>query len=664
MVSGWRKPPFAVTWAIPMDHVSVTDPFWSPRQVLMAMTSLPRQYTKLEEYHHVDNFRVAAGEKDSVFVGMFYYDSDLYKWIEAATYALSRFKNEQLATEVERIVSLVVKSQKPDGYINTYFTINFPEERMKHFQVMHEMYCGGHLIEAAVARHELFGKDDLLGCAKRFADFLIAFDPPGTNMSFVPGHQEVELALVRLYRCTGMEKYLDLAARFIDKRGMNPKLTRTAFRNAMGIASLLKRQDANLNTWERVHGEITKPATTRTWEAAPISLLTKLRFAASYMSGRFVQQYAPVRDQHEPVGHAVRAMYMYAAMADLLVERKDLALVTALRELWCRMTQSRMYINGGIGSLPMIEGFGRDHELDNEKAYCETCAAIGSFLWNWRMLQATGDVEHADLMELVLYNAILPCWSIDGTRYRYNNPLASRNGSERREWFSCACCPPNIGRIVSGLGQYIATTDGEASVTISQYIGSSVDVPLADGSYLSFELECGFPWDTKAKITFKEAPGHPIALQLRVPAWSSETSVAINDDEPTLLDDWGFFHSIERTWMPGDAVHVELKAETAFILPDPKVRANQGRVAIKHGPILYCIEHAGNPVYKFDQLGIDITSVLESRMEPGLLGGIAVVEGKMIDSASKEIKKFTAIPYFAWGNREKGPMEVWLKCIH
>lgn len=629
----------------------------------MATTSLPRQYAKLEEYHHVDNFRVAASEKESAFVGMFYYDSDLYKWIEAATCALFRFKDEQLEAQVERLVSLVVKSQQPDGYISTYFTINFPEERMKYFQVMHEMYCGGHLIEAAVARHELFGKDDLLGCAMRLADFLITFDPAGINMAFVPGHQEIELALVRLYRCTGMEKYLDLAARFLYKRGKNPKLTRTAFRNAVGIASLLKRQDANLDRWERAHGEITKPATTRTWEAAPISLKTKLRFAASYLSGRFVQQHTPVRDQHEPVGHAVRAMYMYAAMADLLVERKDPDLVAALRDTWCRMTQSRMYINGGIGSMPMVEGFGRDHELDNEKAYCETCAAIGSFLWNWRMLQATGDVEHSDLMELVLYNAILPGWSIDGMRYRYNNPLASRNGSERHEWFSCACCPPNIGRVVSGLGQYIATTDGESTVTISQYIGSSVDVPLADGSRLSFEMASGFPWKTEAKITFKEAPGRPFALQLRVPAWCSETSVAINDEAPTLLDDWGFFHSIERTWKPGDAVHVEFKAAPAFILPDPKVRANHGRIAIKHGPILYCIERAGNPAYVYDQLGVGITSVLESRLEPSLLGGIAVVEGETSGSASKEVKKFTAIPYFAWGNREKGPMQVWLKCV-
>nr|MDO8083932.1 glycoside hydrolase family 127 protein [Candidatus Sigynarchaeum springense] len=663
MVSKLEKAPHAEARAIPMDRVSINDAFWSPRQRTMATTSLLQQHAKLEEYHHVDNFRIAAGEIRSAFVGMFYYDSDLYKWIEAATYALYRFKNEALEARVEEIVSLVVKSQQPDGYINTFFTTLFPEQRMRYFYVMHELYCGGHMIEAAVARYELFDKRDLLDCAIKFVNYLLNFDPSGTNKQFMPGHQEIELAFVRLYRCTGEQKYLDLAGRFLDARGHDPRRSRTAMANAKAIAALLKWQSSALKEWERQHGEIRRPATKLILDTAPATFLHRLRFAANYLNGKYLQQHLPIRDQHEPVGHAVRATYMYAAMADMLAERGDASLSAALKDIWLRMTRSRMFVNGGVGALPLVEGFGRDHELDNEHAYCETCAAIGNFLWNWRMLQATGAAEYADLMELVLYNAILPGWSIDGLRYRYTNPLASRNGFPHKEWFDCACCPPNIGRIVCSLGEYIATTDGAATITIGQYIGSQVDVPLADGSRLSFEMASGFPWDTRSTIKIKDAPARPIALRLRVPSWASGASVAINNEPPCAIDDWGCIHQVERAWKASDAVHVEFKASPSFIFPDPRVKANHGRVALRNGPIIYCIERAGNASFVFDRLEVDITCPPRWRMDPSVLGGIGVMECMARTPPSKVMQVVTAIPYFAWGNREKGPMQTWLKCI-
>ncbi|MEX2683354.1 MAG: glycoside hydrolase family 127 protein [Candidatus Sigynarchaeota archaeon] len=664
MASKQEKAPFAAARAIPMDHVVINDPFWSPRQRMMAMSSLLQQHAKLEEYHHVDNFRIATGEKRSMFVGMFYYDSDLYKWIEAATYALYRFKNEALAARVEEIVSLVVRSQQPDGYINTFFTILCPEEKMRHFYVMHELYCGGHLIEAAVARYELFGKRDLLDCAIKFANFLLNFDPAGVNKQFMPGHQEIELALVRLYRCTGEQKYLDLAARLLDARGHDPSRWRTALANAKAIAALLNRQSKALKEWERQHGDIPRPATKIVLDTAPASFLHKLRFASNYLSGKYLQQHAPVRDQHEPVGHAVRAMYMYSAMADLVAERGDAGLSEALKDIWLRMTRSRMYVNGGIGALPLIEGFGRDHELENEHAYCETCAAIGNFLWNWRMLLLTGRAEYADLMELVLYNAILPGWSIDGLRYRYTNPLASRNGFSHKEWFDCACCPPNIGRIVGALGQYIATTDGVATITIGQYIGCQVDLPLADGARFTFEMTSGFPWDTQSTITIKDAPERPIVIRLRVPSWSGGTSVSINDDAPVSLNDWGCFHHVKRVWKAGDAMHVKFQTSPSFIFPDPRVKANRGRVALRNGPIIYCIEYTRNFSFLFDQVAIDITSSLHWTIDPGLFGGIGIIECLVSTQTSKKKQAITAIPYFTWGNREKCPMQVWLKTCH
>ncbi len=663
MASKLAKAPHAVTRAIPVDRVAIDDAFWSPRQRTMATASLLQQHAKMEEYHHVDNFRIAAREKESAFIGMFYYDSDAYKWLEAATYALYRFKSEALEAKVEELVSLVVKSQQTDGYINTFFTIVSPEERMKHFYVMHELYCGGHMIEAAVARYELFGRRDLLECAIKFADYLLNFDPSVNNKQFMPGHQEIELALVRLYRCTGEQKYVDLAARFLDARGRDPRRSRTALANTKAIAALLSRLSRALKQWELEHGGIPRPATKVILDTAPASLWHRLRFASSFLSGKYLQQHAPVRDQHEPVGHAVRATYLYSAMADVFAERGDVGILTALRDTWLYMTRSRMYANGGIGALPLVEGFGRDHELDNEHAYCETCAAIGSFLWNWRMLQATGEAEYADLMELVLYNAILPGWSLDGLRYRYTNPLSSRKGFPHQEWFDCACCPSNIGRIVGSLGQFIAATDGASTVTIGQYIGCQIDAPLTDGSRLSFEMASGFPWDTRSTITFKEATDYPIMLQLRVPAWSTGASVAINGEAPDSLDDWGCFHRVERAWKAGDAVHVEFKASPAFIFPDPGVRANRGRVALRNGPIVYCIERAGNPAFDHDRVEIDITTPPRWRLEPGLLGGIGIMECMARGAASRETKVITTIPYFAWGNREKGPMQVWHKCI-
>jgi len=661
MATTIQKPLHAVIWPMPMENTVIKDPFWSPRQSLMASTSLPRQHEMLESFHHVDNFQVAAGVLKSAFVGMFYYDSDLYKWVEAATYALYRFKDEQLQKAIDDVVALIVKAQQTDGYVNTYFSINFPGERMKWFYTMHEMYCGGHLIEAAVARSLLFNKDDLLGVAKQFADFLIQFDPEGTNPDFVPGHQEIELALVRLYRCTGEQKYLDLAGRFINKRGKNPHLTRTALKNASAIAKLLRRQDANLARWEAEHGAISKPIVKRGWEAAKAITSDKLRFASSYLSGKYEEQHVPVREQREPVGHAVRATYMYCAMTDLFMETGDEQLKGSLDSIWNRMAERRMYATGGIGAIPLVEGFGRDHELGNEHAYCETCAAIGSFLWNWRMLQATGDAKHADLMELTLYNAILAGWSIDGKGYRYTNPLAVRSGRPHQEWFNCACCPPNIGRIVSSLAQYVASTDCKGTIWIHQYIGSSLETMLGDGSRVTIIMESQFPWTTKATLTLTLPSSKEFTMKLRVPAWAHDAAITVNEEKTGATTEWGTYVEISRTWHSGDVISIAFDAPVEFLMPHPKEKCNQGRIALKKGPLVYCIEAAGNPWYVYDKVVVDITDPLHVEYEANLLGGISTVSGTAIDTATGQAVAFKAIPYFTWGNLAPGPMQVWIK---
>ena len=645
-------------WPVHLSSIKISDAFWSQRQLLMS-TSLQHQYENLERFHHIDNFRIVAGVKQSAFVGLFFYDSDVYKWLEASIYSLHVKENDALRQKVEDVVHLVTNAQCEDGYINTYFTLNFPEERMKNFYNMHELYCGGHLIEAAVARYIFEEKDDLLGVAKKLVDFLIAFDPKGKNPTFMPGHQEIELALVKLYRYTNVTKYLDLAIQLLEKRGRDPHVTRTAFKNSISTARLLTRQSKNLARWEAAHGKIETPAIKTTLDAVSITFSDLLRYVASYLNGKYEHQHMPVRDQREPVGHAVRAMYMYSAMTDVYNETRDASLLEALQAIWTSMTEKRMYVTGGVGSLPLIEGFGKDYELDNKKAYCETCAAIGNFLWNWRMSQVTGEPKHADLMERVLYNAILSGWSLDGIKYRYSNPLETKKGKMHQEWFKVACCPSNIGRIVSSLGQYVAMTNGESTIWINQYIGCEIGLAMEDGAPVFLKMTSDFPWNTRATITINNDPPAGFTLDIRVPMWAHEVKIVINGEEVVKKGDWGVYIPVTRDWVAGDVVDIVFDNPPIFVLPDPHVKANHGRVAIQRGPIIYAIEAADNSWYKINNLAIDITDRLHAVHEPELLGGITTVSGTGI--AWGKPVTFKAIPFYTYGNRGPYPMAVWNK---
>nr|MDO8119246.1 glycoside hydrolase family 127 protein [Candidatus Sigynarchaeota archaeon] len=611
---------------IPLKHVRVHDPFWKPRQVLLVSTTLPMQCKKLHDYHHVTNFAVAAGESPLHYHGVFYFDSDLYKWIEATTYALFYYENDALARELESIISLVVKAQQTDGYINTFFTTMFNDERMKYFYAMHELYCGGHLIEAAVARHELTGKDDLLGVARRFVDFLLAFEDARDSPRFVPGHQEIELALIRMYRATGERKYLDLASRFIEKRGKDPRVGRTALANGRALLSLLKRRDLALARYDAEHGVMPKLDLQLASEV-PVTLMDKLRFACLNLNGKYVQQHAPFREQRVPTGHAVRATYWYAAITDLYMETRDASLLSVLESLWDHIVTKRMYITGGIGSVPVIEGWGRDYELNNCKAYCETCAAIGSFFWNWRMLQATGDPKYGDLMETLLYNGILAGWSQDGTRYHYTNPLASKQGMVRKEWFVCPCCPPNIARVVASLGQYVALVDTAGSIYINQYVGSTITIPanarMHDG--LALSIESRFPFEGKVVVTFVSG-SLPASLYLRMPPWAVHPAISAEDRvislHPTVPRS---FMPIPGPFEPGTSITIDFHPCSRFVRQDPRVKATRGRVAVARGPLVYCTELADNPGFLFDGATIDASRPLVDVYDELLWGGITKI---------------------------------------
>ncbi|HJQ29854.1 MAG TPA: beta-L-arabinofuranosidase domain-containing protein, partial [Rubrobacter sp.] len=387
---------------LPLTDVQLSDHFWEPRRRVNREKTLPSQFEHIEETGRLDNFRRASGKIEAPFRGLYFNDSDVYKWLEAASWSLARDPDSELARMVDAAITEVEDAQQPDGYLNTYFTFERASERWTDFD-LHEMYCAGHLFQAAVAHFYATGSERLLRVAVRFADHICdVFGPEeqGKRLA-VDGHEEIEMALVELFRATGNRRYLEQAKFFIDARG----------RGTLGDP----------------YG----------------------RFDPSYS-----QDHKPLREQDEVVGHAVRALYLYSGAADVYAEIGDAALLAALERLWHNMTTRRMYVTGGLGSRYEGEAFGGDYELPNERAYTETCAAIGSAMWNWRMLMLGGDARYADLIEHTLYNAVLPGISLDGGHYFYQNPLAADGTHRRRPWFGCACCPPNVARLLASLPGY------------------------------------------------------------------------------------------------------------------------------------------------------------------------------------------------------------------
>jgi hypothetical protein len=667
------RPSFAVTWHVPFTSISIDDAFWSPRQDLLASSTLAQQLEMLETHHHVDNFRIAAGEKDGVFRGWFFYDSDLYKWIEACSYSLHDHPDPALEAQVDDIISLIVKAQQPDGYVNTYFTTLFPKERMKYFYAMHELYNGGHLIEAAVARHVAQRKDDLLDVAKSFADFVVVMNETRhDDPKVVPGHQEIELALVRLAKATGDSKYFDLAKDLIERRGRNPHIGTTALVSGQALLRLSK---AHRNALARA-GIEEKETGTNTEELNEVKPSPKdsLRFASSSLSGKFEQQHAPVREQEEPVGHAVRATYMYCAMADLLLETGEESLRGALERLWTRMVQARMYVTGGIGSVPSYEGFGNDHELPNKTAYAETCAAIGSLLFNWRMFQASGEAKYGDIMELALYNGFLVGWGLDGNSYRYTNPLAAdANGTEmlscagRKPWFPVACCPTNIGRVIASLGRFVYTWDDSPALWVNQYIGSHLRISSGPLDGLAIDATSGFPWKPTASFAIVSLPANgtgEFSLKLRVPGWARDAHAEINGKHAVLTVSPSSFLDVKGPFSEGDVVSFHCADETVFVPPDPLVKENRGRVAIRKGPVIYCVEGIDNQtdsLAELDALAVDLAVPTMFDFNNDLLGGMGTIAGQAFDDNLDQVRPFLAIPYFAWNNRGCWPMQVWCR---
>ena len=608
--------PYARLKPVPLDAVTLADDFWAPRMRINQQVTLPGQYRHLEDTARLDNFRIAAGKMEGAFEGIFFNDSDVYKWLEAASWALAAGDDPALAQMVGAAITEIAAAQQPDGYLNTYFMFERAGDRWSNLRDLHELYCAGHLIQAAVANYRATGSDRLLQVACRLADAIdgVFGAEAAGKRGGAPGHEEIEMALVELARAAGEPRYLALAQFFVDARGQG---------HAGGDA--------------------------------------------------YHQDHVPFRELDRMVGHAVRAVYLNAGAADLYAERGEATLRGVLDRLWQRMTERQMYVSGGIGSRYQGEAFGEDYELPNSRAYAETCAAIGSVMWNWRMLALEGDARYADVMETTLYNAVLVGLSLDGQSYFYQNPLADGGSHRRQPWFGCACCPPNIARTLASLPGYAYSLSVEG-VWVHLYAEGEARLTLLDGREVGLVQHTRYPWD--GTVTLDLQDGGTYSLYLRVPGWCTRgASLRVNGELFGGAIVPGTYVEVRRVWEPGDRVTLDLPMPVRRVACHPYVADNAGRVALMRGPLLYCLEQVDHADIDLRDLVLPAEALFATEFRAGLLGDVTVLCGDA-DCAAPDVGwagrlyrhvearsgvAITAIPYYAWANRAPGAMQVWLR---
>ncbi|MEA3326579.1 MAG: glycoside hydrolase family 127 protein [Chloroflexota bacterium] len=637
----------------------VTEGFWKRWQTVNAESAIFHQWEELERSGCIDNFRILAENKALFRRGWYFADSDAYKWLEAATHILVSFPNPALENIADDFIDLLKDAQDPDGYLYTFNQIHFPGKRWTNLQIEHELYCLGHLIEAGVTDFIERGLDSLLTIACKAADRIVV-DFMGRGPRFTPGHEEIEIALLRLYEVTGQQSYLDMAKQFIGKRGHQVlfalDILKQAISNNLRVQHVEKRQEA----YDIAHpGNHTKRLPPENVAKKPPRI--KWRWILNVLSGKFFQQHKPLTKQSIPAGHAVRFAYLQtaAAMLDRLNGQKTYQ--PTLAKSWERMVRCRMYVTGGIGSLPEIEGFGRDYELDPEVAYAETCAAIGSLYWNHEMAKLTGDARYSDLFEWQLYNAALVGMGLDGKTYLYNNPLISDGAIQRRQWYEVPCCPSNLSRTFARLTDEIVSIQSD-EITIQQYISSSHHVPVA-GRDVIFELQSGLPWRGNVRLMMVKAPGIPLKLKLRRPAWASDFHMTVNDQtvqnmtgtqKHSLDPTQASWIEIKRYWREGDILKLDFGLSVQFFAAHPKVTSVRGKAALTVGPLVYCLESCDNPEVDILNIVLDPSSV-QTSFSPDILSGTRLITGESLDG-----EDLVFIPYHLWGNRGLSLMTVFV----
>jgi DUF1680 family protein len=626
--------------ALPLRAVTIEGGFWRDRVDVVRTVTLPRQYEMLERTGRLailrGEWRPGQGIQPHIF-----WDSDVAKWIEAASYSLVVEYNGELDAKLDEVIALLAAAQQDDGYLNTYFTAVRPGERWADLRDAHELYCAGHLIEAGVAHYEATGKRALLDVVSRYADHIAAtFGTDPRQKRGYPGHEEIELALVKLFRLTGERRYLNLAAYFVNERGRRP--------------FYFDREEAERGT-TGYFGE-TPPFDRR--EAEPE------RFR------EYNQSHLPVRQQSRAVGHAVRAMYLFSGATDVAGEMGDAPLAAACERLWRSVTTRQMYLTGGLGASHQIEGFTNDFDLPNDSAYAETCASIGLVLWAHRMALLTGESRFVDVLERALYNAVLSGMSLDGERYFYGNPLASDGGIERRPWFDVACCPPNVARLLTSLARYVYAVASDELV-VNLYVNSRVTTEI-NGQAVTVRQYGDLPWDGRVTLEILADDPAYFTLSLRVPGWTHEPAVRLHNEATEASPDEDGYIRLTRLWRNGDRVTLDCPMPPHRVYAHPRVRDDIGLVAIARGPLVYCLEqvdHDDDVRALALPRSATLTTLPRAHLGHVPIGASATRPSEdgwnddlyRGEAPHQERSDVIAVPYFLWNNRGTARMRVWTR---
>ncbi len=626
----------------PVNFTAVTleDAFWRERLDTVLARTIPSQHARLESHGILDSLlipkpapplRVPKGVHG--MTPQVFWDSDVGKWIEAASYALSFHPDQSVETKVDEIVDRLETAQLPDGYLNCWYIGREIGNRWTNLRDKHELYCAGHLLEGAVAYWQATGKRRLLDIMERYLAHIAAVFGTGEGQKRgYCGHPEIELALVKAWRATGNRAHLELARYFVDERG---------------------RQPHYFDIEARARGD--DPA------------------GYYFKTHEYSQSHKPVREQDKVVGHAVRAMYLYAAMADLAAETGDETLRHACERLWNQVTATRMYVTAGLGPSATNEGFTADYDLPNDTAYAETCAAVALIFWAQRMLNLDCDGTYGDVMELALFNGALSGLSRDGELYFYQNVLESHGSDRRWEWHPCPCCTMNVSRLVASVGGYFYAAS-EETLAVHLYCASTAEVAVG-GTAVTIRQQADYPWSGAVALTLEPAEPAEFTLKLRIPGWASGETATVNGrviDTGTAKEK-GYL-TIRRRWSPGDRVTLDLPMPVTRVYAHPDVRADAGRVALRRGPLVYCIEQVDNCGIALPRATLPRNAPLEARRRPDLFGGAVAIEGDAQVAAVEDwngrlyrpeppvsvAAPITAIPYYLWCNRGPGEMRVWL----
>jgi len=625
--------------SVDFTDVRIEGEFWRERLDTVLARTIPSQHEKLVRHGILDSLdvpqpppplRIPRNERHN-FTTQIFWDSDVGKWIEAASYALQHRRDAGIEAKIDAIVEQLARAQLSDGYLNCWYIGREIENRWTNLRDNHELYCAGHMLEGAVAYFKATGRSRLLDIMLRYVDHIASVFGRGEGQKRgYCGHQEIELALIKLYHVTRDRKHLDLAAYFIDERGSLPHY---------------------FDMEASARGDDPKKFWAKTYE--------------------YNQSHKPVRAQDKVVGHAVRAMYMYAAMADLAAELGDAELKRTCEQLWRDVTSKRMYVTGGLGPSATNEGFTQDYDLPNDTAYAETCASVALIFWAKRMLNLDLDGAYADIMEQALYNGALSGLSRDGTRYFYQNPLESDGSHSRWDWHPCPCCTMNVSRLVASIGGYFYSVGADV-LAVHLYGGSTASLTI-EGTPVVLRQVTDYPWTGSIRIEVEPAAPLSFALKLRIPGWARSATIAVNGKRVDANTPARGYVEIRREWRQGDKVELDIAMPVERVYASPKVKMDVGRVALMRGPLVYCLEQIDNSDAPTELLRLPRDAEVDDPVRDDALGGFVRIaaKGAKADTAGGQAlygnrppdlmpTQLTALPYYLWSNRGPGSMTVWI----